>query len=254
MKLGLKLGKTPARPGSIPLRMADYLDLSKLPPIPANFGHEAVVGADWGVLGNDTAGNCVFAGGCHETMLWNKEAGRTVAFTSANALSDYSAVTGYKATDPSTDNGTDMGLAATYRMNTGLIDANGIRHKVAAALSIDAGNVAQLKAAAYLFSAVGIGIEFPSTAMDQFNAGGEWLYVHGVKIEGGHYVPLVGQRNNVLHVVTWGRVQPMSQKFFATYCDEAVAYLSEEMLINGKSIDGFDKAALLADLGALRAA
>ena len=51
-----------------------------------------------------------------------------------------------------------------------------------------------------------------------------------------------------LAVVTWGDIQFMSEAFLVTFCDEAVAYVSQECLVNQKSPEGFDYAALLADL------
>jgi hypothetical protein len=66
------------------------------------------------MLGNDTVGDCVLAGGGHETMLWNREAGKTVPFTAANSIKDYSAITGYAPADPSSDKGTDMEIADAY--------------------------------------------------------------------------------------------------------------------------------------------
>ena len=53
----------------------------------------------------------------HETMLWNKEAARTVTLNNESVLKDYSAVTGFNPNDPNTDQGTDMQVAA--RRNTG---------------------------------------------------------------------------------------------------------------------------------------
>lgn len=87
--------------------------------------------------------------------------------------------------------------------------------------------------------------------MDQFNAGKAWTVVKGSPIDGGHYVPAIGYDSRYVYVVTWGKVQKMSWGFFAKYCDEAIAYLSTEMLLNGKSLEGFDVNQLNADLSAL---
>jgi hypothetical protein len=75
--------------------------------------------------------------------------------------------------------------------------------------------------------------------------------VPGAKIEGGHYIPLVGFDGTHFQVVTWGKVQPVDPEFLQTYMDEGIAYLSDEMLTAGKSLEGFDQAALQADLKAL---
>ncbi|UFZ05461.1 hypothetical protein LQG66_03855 [Bradyrhizobium ontarionense] len=246
----LPLGKTAARAGAMSFKLSDYIDKKALPKPPKQFGHEGLVPASWGMLGNDRYGDCVWAGAAHETMMWNAEAGRKVAFTDAGVLSDYSAVTGFNPRKPSTDNGTDMQVAASYRRKTGIVDAGGKRHPVAAYLAIEPGNINEHMTAVYLFGAVGIGISFPASAMDQFNAGKPWDVVSRTSIEGCHYIPLVARREQ-LDVVTWGRLQAMTPRFFQKYNDESVAYVSLEALTKNKSPEGFDAAQLQADLAAL---
>lgn len=240
-----KLGKLPARPGAIKLKLTDYLSLPTAP------NKEIAVNLNWQMLGNDTVGDCVFAGAGHETMLLNNEAGKAVFFSDQSVLSDYSAVTGYNPNDPNSDQGTDMQVAASYRKKTGVIDSNGIRHKVGAYLALRVSDKAQLKQAVYLFAAVGIGFRFPRSAMSQFNAGKPWAVVSRSPIEGGHYVPAIGYDSKYIYVVTWGRLQKMTWGFYAKYNDESIAYLSEEFLTAGKSLEGFNLAQLQADLAGL---
>lgn len=250
----MKLGKLPARKDAIKFKLSTFVDKAALPKRPAKFGHQGLVTEPWGVLGNDNAGDCVWAGAAHETMLWCKTAGVTAHFDDHSVLSDYSIVTGYNPADPNTDQGTDMAVAASYRRKTGVVDAQGKRHQVAAYLEIAVGDIEQIKLATYLFTAVGIGFNFPTSAMTQFNAGKPWTVVKGSRIDGGHYVPVCGYDSRYLYVVTWGKVQKMSLGFAEKYMDEAVAYVSLEMLTGGKSLEGFDAAALQADLAALKAA
>ena len=246
----LRLGKTPARLGAVTFKLTDYL--TTLPTPPANFGHEGLV-SSWGMLGNDAVGDCVLAGGAHETEMWCDEGGTSAPFTAASVLSDYSAITGYDPSDPSTDKGTDMQAAASYRRKTGLLDANGNRHKVGAYLSITPGNVHEHLTALYLFGAVGVGLTLPESAMTQFGKGLYWSYNSRSPVAGGHYVPLVAKRGTHLVCVTWGRLQSMTQRFFSACNDESIVYLSPEMLNGqGKSPEGFNLAQLNADLAALK--
>src|ERR1700686_1975844 len=98
----LKLGKLAARPFPKKFSLVALVDTTNLPPVPASFGHETLIGAkDWGMLGNDAVGCCVISGGGHETMLLNKEVGKTVPFSAASVLKDYSAITGYDPADSS---------------------------------------------------------------------------------------------------------------------------------------------------------
>ncbi|MEU2013121.1 hypothetical protein [Nocardia sp. NPDC019302] len=248
----MKLGKLPARINSVQLKLSTYLNVpAVLPMIPEAFGHEGLI-QDFGMLANDQVGDCVWAGAAHETMLWNREAGNEVTFSDGCVLSDYSKATGYDPENPSTDQGTDMQAAASYRRRIGVLDATGRRHKVGAYVALTTGDPDQLAAATYIFGAVGVGIRFPDYAMDEFESGKPWSVRHGLpKIEGGHYIPVIGRgANGNFHVVTWGRVQQMTPGFYRRFCDEAICYFSEEFLTAGISPEGFDRAQLLLDLHA----
>jgi hypothetical protein len=257
MKKQFKLGKKPARPDAVKLKMNNFINkkvvLKQMTLThPKSFGNETLFPTSgWGMLGNDNYGDCVFAGAGHETMLWNKMGGRDVSFNDASVLSDYSAVTGFNPADPSTDQGTDMEQAAAYRRKVGVVDDKGTRHTIAAYLAIEPGNLEDHLIALYLFEAVGIGILFPSYAMDQFNSGKPWSYKRGGSIEGGHYIPLVGRRSTYTKLVTWGKCIPMTDAFFRHYNDESIAYVSWEMMNNNKSQEGFDQQGLLNALNQL---
>lgn len=246
--MNYKLGKTPARPGAVSFKLKTYL--TALPKPPTSYLESKYYPNLWGMLGNDDYGDCVWAGAGHETMFWNNEATVNVIITPANSLSDYSAVTGFNAKDPNTDQGTDMQLAAKYRQNTGIVDAQGKRHKVAAYLALDVANETELKQAISTFGVVGLGINFPNSAMTQFNAGKPWSVVKS-SVEGGHYVPAVGYDSKYVYVITWGKIQKMTWGFFKKYNDESLVYLSQEMLKNGVSVGNLNVAQLETDLKAL---
>jgi hypothetical protein len=247
-------GKKAARPGAVSFKFSRYFDLAALPTPPRRFGHHNAV-KNWGELGNDVAGDCVWAGAGHETMLWNAANKRPVNIVAANSLSDYSAVTGYSPSIPFSDRGTDMSDAAEYRRKTGIVDAKGIRHKVDAYVAIHAGDIETVEVAAYVFGAVGFGMIFPSTAKSQFQHGQPWDLVPGAFTDGGHYVPFVG-RNSAQNglCVTWGRLQAMTPAFMRHYNDENIAYLSMEWLDQNSMLtpDNFDRQALVRDLADLQ--
>jgi hypothetical protein len=239
--MSLKLGKKPAR-HAISFSFSTFFDASKLPTPPAVFGHYQAV-HDFGLLGNDEYGDCVFAGAAHETMIWSIAGGKPQAqFTTANVLSDYSVVTGFKANDPSTDQGTDVQTAAAYRRKRGVVDAHGKRHVVDSYVALRPGNVEELVLAVYLLGAAGVGIQLPSQAMDAFDDGEVWAVPAQPDIVGGHYIPCVGRnsRGNLV-LVTWGRLQAMTPAFYERFNDETVAYVSLEVL-NAKNLspEGFD--------------
>jgi hypothetical protein len=250
-----QLGKKHARKGAVKFQLKEFIDPAAIPRPPKEFGKEAEpqkLGLSWGMLGNDYYGDCVLAGACHETMLWNAIAGKRVNFREVDALRAYAAITGFDPARPETDQGTDMEEAAAYRRKVGLTDAGGQVHKVAAYLALQPGDPNDLWGASYLFRAIGVGFMFPSTAMKQFNLGKQWSIVHGATADGGHYVPGFARRNGHLMTCSWGRLQPMTLGFYEKYADEVVAYVSEEMLTNNTSPEGFDSQKLqeyLAKLG-----
>lgn len=248
-----KLGKTPATPEDRDFRLTRYL--TELPKPPKKFGFGLLYPA-WGMLGNDRYGDCVFAGAAHETMVWTKlRRGIGTSFDDKSVLSDYAALTGFDPSDPGSDNGTDMGEAAHYRQKSGIGDAHGVRHRIAAYVWLDKGDWSQLVTAMYIFGCVGIGFEFPDTAWDQFDQGLPWEVTDlDSPIDGGHYVPGVGTQMSTdwLACVTWGRRQIMAREFYEDYSDEAVVYLSEEQIrSDGKGLHGFDLDTLKKDLEAL---
>lgn len=245
----MKLGKRPFTPDYRDLRLASVQ--RALPAFPTRpFGY-GTVWSDWGMLGNDSAGDCVFAGFDHEHMLFNRLAGHDVSFTTANALSDYSAVTGYNPNDPSTDQGTVVRDGLVYRKNTGLIGADGKRHKIAAFASIDPKDWNTMIRCVWTFGVVGMGFEFPQSAWDQ--VGGVWDVVSGSPIDGGHYVPVVGSpdTSGQATCITWGKRQVMTREFYEKYNDEAWVPLSQEALLPPSNVRHIDWAALSTYLAAL---
>ena len=70
---------------------------------------------------------------------------------------------------------------------------------------------------------------------------------------GGHAVNVVRYGRNGLTVVTWGRVQELTWSFWNRYCDEAYCILSDDFLEKGNAPNGFDLAALEADLALVTA-
>lgn len=245
----LKLGLKPFKRDKRDLLYAKYRTGTPVPKHPQNFGNEYLIPEDgWGMLGNDKYGNCVWAGAAHETMVWNAAAGRPIPeFNEECVLSDYGAVTGFDPSKPETDQGTDMREAMKYRQSTGIVDANGNRHKIGAYVWIHPGNFDHFLECSWLFGACPIGIQVPQSAMDQFNEGHPWDVVRDSPIEGGHYIPGIGDRAYP-EIVTWAKVQFMTRAFYLKYCNAACAVISEEMLASGKSPQGFDLAALQEDL------
>jgi hypothetical protein len=248
------LGKLPARPKPTDFKLEKY-EIVKFPTPSSPFGFGTAY-PDWKMLGNDRYGDCVLAGGAHETMLWTKvHQGLTPAsFDDKHVLADYGAVTGFDPNTGANDNGTDVHAAMSYRRATGLGDASGKRHKIDAYISFNPGDWDELMRATFAFGAVGIGFNFPSSAFKQFDQGVSWSVVQGDSIEGGHYVPIVGSMNteSLCTCITWGKRQQMTRAFYETYNDEAWAMVSLEVVHAGVGLRHLDLQTLRDDLASLR--
>lgn len=260
----LHLGKRPAAPKPKDIYLSTFFDHEAVLPavkIPFGFGKAL----PWAMFGNGPdstvrpgfqgCGDCVFAGTAEEVRIANFERhGHDVVFTGKEVVSDYSAVTGYVVGDDSTDNGTDMGDAADYRRRTGVVDASGKRHKIAAYARLDPGNFDQLLAATYTFGATGIGIIFPDSAWDQFDQPvPTWDYVPGSPSDGGHYIPGLGSDSkDEVTIVSWAKRVRVTRRFVEEQVDEAMVYFSDEQIrADGKGIHGFSRDEFLAALAAL---
>lgn len=249
------LGKQPATYDSRDFRYADLRGQVQLPTIPPpGGGYGMDFGADgWGMLGNGPdntvfegfqgCGDCAWAGPAHETMEACKNAKQTVpSFSGKTVVDQYAQYSGYNPQTGSGDTGSNVRDVLNWRQSKGLLDDSGAAHKIGAYVALEPGNLTQLWEALYLFNVIGIGINFPGSAMDQFNAGQMWSVVAGAKIEGGHYIPVVGHPSTgVWTCITWGKRQPMTTQFLTTYCDEAWAWVdpARYSALTGDTPQGF---------------
>jgi hypothetical protein len=262
------LGKKPFVADRRDLKAAAFLDTTVVPKPPANFGHGLIYkdgedpAADWDMNGNGPddsvapgfqgAGDCVWAAAAHTTRMAAKVRGRKVTITGKESIADYSAATGYRIGDDSTDQGTDMRQANKYRQKTGIVDAHGVRHKIGPYASITPGDWDELMQAAYVFDAVEIGFQFQAAQDDQFDVG-VWDYEAGSPNEGGHAIPLFGRRTGRGGVVSWAKHLWVTRAFVENLVDEAWAIVYPESL-NAKGVNerGLNVDELNAALQSLR--
>lgn len=250
----MKFGKKPARPGAFWVALQTYLKAEELPTPPLEIGNLRSFSMPWGMFANDQVGDCVFAGFAHQTMMWSEVTHPDhsyVQFSDTQVMADYSALTGYNHDDPATDVGSDLGQAAAFWSRTGIMDAEGNRHKILGSAEV-ARNPDAVALATYLFGSCGVGFDLPQSAIDQFTNEQPWDVVPGAPSAGGHYVPVIGRNSagNFLGV-TWGRLQAITPAFIAQYCDEAVAAISPEWLNGTSTPRGVNLDQLHADLLAI---
>lgn len=240
----MKLGRLPNDPRKARLTMTKYLTVATKPPLSMDW-QSAIT--SWPMLGNDEIGDCTAAGAGHaaQAMNWYGR-GQTAPVTDADALKMYSAISGYTPKDPSTDVGATLQDALGYWRKTG-IGGN----QIVAYAEIPATDLDAIRSCIATFGFVYTGLNFPASAMDQFNAGKPWTVVRSA-MAGGHCVPIGAYKPQSFECVTWGRRQSMTVDFFQRYFDEVwVAIDLDWLALSGRSPSGLDTAALNADYAAL---
>ena len=257
----MKRGMLPFRRDAVPLSFGDFLVRPALPAVPPVYGHvvsaQPPVSGGWGNIGNLWAGNCVIAGGMHETQNWFWATKRVIPrFNDATGLADYSRAliaaggVAYDPDDPATDVGLDPVEAAKWRQTVGLTDADGVVHKLGSFTAIDGPD--ELDLAGYLGGSAGVCWALPSTAEEQFRAGEVWDDTSQPP-GAGHYT-MLGGRNSAGNrmVVTWGRLQAFTEAYREKYMVGGMSYASREYLLaTGKSPEGIDWAGLAAAQAAI---
>ncbi|MER6534673.1 hypothetical protein ABT215_12860 [Streptomyces sp900105755] len=222
------LGKLPAQPARPQLKLSAALaERLAAPPASCDWQSDSIT---WPMYANDQIGDCTCAGVGHlvnQLTFYGSGAEQQPAETSVVAM--YSAITGYTPAKPSSDTGAYCQDVLGYWRKTGLEG-----HKIVAYASLDVSNLTEIKQAISLFGTVYVGLNFPDSAMDQFNAGQVWDAKRGARIEGGHCVIVGAYGNKKFGLVTWGAETEMTEAFWKKYVDEAWVVLDA---------DGLNKAA-----------
>lgn len=238
-----KLGKTPPRLDSRTLMLAPYLGAA-LPAPPPHLSYVEKV-KDWEMLGNDTAGDCVLAGGAHAIKQWTAYASAQFNPTAAEVIAAYSEFTGYDPSDPSTDQGTnELDFLKAWRKR------GFWGHKIEAFAALQPRSDTELKDSIWLFGNAFLGLALPKSIESQ---GDVWTVADGPDGEpgslGGHCTLAVGYSVGGVLMVTWGKIQRATWGWMNKYTDESYAIVSRDWIrANGISPSGFHLASLEADL------
>jgi hypothetical protein len=238
-----KLGKLPVRTDVRTLRMGSYVDTRNLPTPPDTLDLADRV-AEWPMYANDRIGDCTIAAAGHMIEAWTGESGgHVVEISEGSVLTAFDHV---KQVDPiSGEEGAVVIDVLKYWRKQGIG-----RHRIGAFARVSVYDHPLARASAWLFGGLYVGVQLPLTAQDQQ----VWDWTGSLSGPakpgswGGHAIDLVRYGENGVTVVTWGRLQEVTWSFWDRYCDEVYAILSTDFLDHGKAPNGFDLAALKADL------
>jgi hypothetical protein len=242
------LGKLPVRPDVRTLRFARYVDRSKLPTPPDVFDGTTNV-HEWPMYKNDTLGDCTCAAAGHMIESWTAAAaGKAVEVTDNDIVEAFNHV---KISDPQTgEEGAVEIDVLKYWRSTGVGG-----HKIGAFASVSTHDRDLVRAAAYLFGGLYLGVALPVTAQQQVT----WDFTGSLSGDaapgswGGHAVDVVRYSPGSVTVVTWGALKDMTWDFWDRYVDECYCILSTDFIAGDKAPSGFNLAELQADLALVTA-
>jgi hypothetical protein len=235
-----KLGRLPANPATPKLKLSSFLSPEFTYPENRDWMSQV---SNWPMYLNDRIGDCTCATVGHLLQIFNRYGQKKdVRISDADVLKAYSDVSGYDPNTGANDDGAVVQDVLDYWRKTGVGG-----HKILAFAQVDFKNADELRQAVNIFGNIYLGINFPNTAMQQFDNDQIWDYVDGAYSEGGHAINAgyYDVSDGMWKVVTWGRVQPMTQAFFDEYVEEAWVVISQEWLdANGRNPEGLDMATL----------
>lgn len=215
MTVTFKGGLLPQEPARPRLRISDHFKDLRTGGNPQVLDWLSAV-ANYPMYLNDSIGDCTIAMTGHQIEAWTKYGqGTTQEITNAQVLTAYEAVSGYVPGNPSTDNGAVLQDVLNYWRNTGIGG-----HKIVAFAQVDVSNLIEVHSAIHYFGSISVGVNFPTQAMNQFNAHQPWSVVPGDTIEGGHAIHVGAYNNpaNELTCITWGAEQIITLPWWRKYC------------------------------------
>lgn len=245
-QLGLKLGTAPSR--RYTLNLDDYVDSSI--PIPATLERPAdAAGYPYGMLDNDSYGDCVSAAAFHMQETFRlKEGVRPTPWSAATALAWYFKINGVAPGPPgsSSDQGSDPQAAMQYWRQTGLPGHNIVGYGV---LQPGSPNI---RRAIFEFGAVMFAIALPVEAQQQ---GVKWRWQPGSQPGswGGHAIAGDSYTPDLLGFISWAQEGAMDNPFWTNCGEQVLVPLSHDQIgKGGKGPGGFLFSQMAADLPTLR--
>jgi hypothetical protein len=247
----MKLGRKAIKWDSRRLMMRNYLTPA-LPPPPAAVDWTKGI-ASWGMMMNDTLGDCTIAGVGHAVQVWSANLGNEITLSDTAIQAAYELWDGYNPADPSTDQG---GVEETVLDDWRQQGFAG--HKLLAYADPEPTNLTDIRQSIWLFGGCYIGVALPLTAQTQdvwdvvpddgsgSSEAGSW---------GGHcvFVPKYDMAYPyTLTCITWGQLKTMTVAFWRKYVDEAHTLFGQDWLAANGAPSGFNLEQLQADLNAIR--
>lgn len=238
--------RTPGKFGRLPalipagLRDLTYYAAGPLPKAPASVAVPEV--ASWGMLGNDTYGDCGVAGAEHGFMAAASDVHQAEHFPADQQCVNY-----YLTYTGGQDSGVVLSQFLAYVRQNGYLG-----HTVSAYAPVAVQDIPTLQFAVDAYDFAYCGITVSQEMLQAFNDGQPWTLDNVLADpEGGHCVPVVAYDSAWLYIVTWGQIQKVAYSAWHHIADEAWAVLTGELVAAKTDGHGINLAALQADLSRL---
>jgi hypothetical protein len=246
----MPIGKKAAKIAGQPM-LVNHL-FSTAMAFPANYDAVGAKGVDWGMMLNDSLGDCTIAGVGHK-MQADTAFARVMWTANDNLiLGEYEAWDGYRPGDPASDQG---GVEADVLRKWFKYGFYG-HHLVAYGL-LDHSNHDAVRHFCSELNGLYIGVQLPLTAQSQAvwdvtaatlvgnAAPGSW---------GGHCVYVYGYTSDsqgnlkTIKFISWGKQMEMTVEFWDAYVDESWGLLTAALIKNGKTPANLNVASLQAEI------
>ena len=246
-KLNYRLGRKAVKHDSRRLLLAKYLPAAFPAPPPSCDWSKDI--AQFGMMLNDTLGDCTIAGCAHAVQIWTANSTSEITLPDSTILAYYEQWDGYVSGDPSTDNG---GVEETVLDDWRQSSFGG--HTLTAYADPDVTNLTEIRQAVSLFLGLYSGLNVTEAVTEPAgNPAVAWDVTPSDVSAGGHCVYVTGYDGTYIYFISWGQVYKMTLAYWQANVDEAHALMSPDLLgSSGLSASGFNTSQLLADLAAIR--
>jgi hypothetical protein len=213
----------------------------------------------WGMLGNDSVGDCVPAAIMHCLQQISTYAGKPLNPSDDEAIALYSAVTGYNPDDPASDQGTYvMGPGGAMEWwHTHGVTCGGKQCKLESYLQITRINPTEWRQAIAIFGGILVGLSLPANVLASGLPPFLWNNPGG-PVDGGHEVWVNGFTTTshgyrTYDTVSWGGRYRLTEDFLEkTVAEVVVPYSPEAMNAMGTDGAGVNHDALVAAMASLK--
>jgi len=240
MQTSLKTRKLGRRPRSFDPRVPHLSALlaGSSPTAPPSVDYTTGMGSNFGVMLNDTLGDCTCAAYYHARQVWTFHGGVESTAPDSDVELLYEEACGYNPNEAGEGPGGNEQTVLTFLHTTGapIGPAGQQRDQITAFVEVDPRNVNDVKRTIFDLGLVYIGFNVPQNILpaDGSPPPSVWTVAPGKpRIIGGHAVVLPGYDSTGLVVISWGEKYTMTWEFFATYVDEVYGISDPAWTQNG---------------------